>query len=149
QNPKFPKSPKSPTQNPPIRFPPLIFVHILAFPVTPKPSLSNPTPFSTFLVHEESPFTLKSVPLFHEYKQARKALRAVLPISICTKLVGFSVDGVLILVFLWVLKAFLEVLAFRDIAPQAPKHILIIPKSNDGLTGLCNVHFFSSRLTEQ
>ncbi|KAH1114217.1 hypothetical protein J1N35_007595 [Gossypium stocksii] len=49
--------------------------------------------------------------------------------------VGFSVDGVLILVFLWVLKAFLEVLAFRDIAPQAPKHILVIPKSNDGLTG--------------
>ncbi|KAH1084307.1 hypothetical protein J1N35_024068, partial [Gossypium stocksii] len=88
----------------------------------------------TFLVHEESLFTLKSVPLFHEYKQARKALRAVLPISICTKLVGFSVDGVLILVFLWVLKAFLEVLAFRDIAPQAPEHILIIPKSNDGLT---------------
>ncbi|KAH1032186.1 hypothetical protein J1N35_044360 [Gossypium stocksii] len=81
-----------------------------AFPVTPKPSLSNPTPFSTFLVHEESPFTIKSVPLFHEYKQARKALRAVLPISICTKLVGFSVDGVLILVFLWVLKAFLEVI---------------------------------------
>ncbi|KAL1150835.1 hypothetical protein V6Z11_A10G290700 [Gossypium hirsutum] len=29
-----------------------------------------------------------------------------------------------------------QVLAFRDISPQAPMHILIIPKSNDGLTGL-------------
>ncbi|TYJ44665.1 hypothetical protein E1A91_A03G241300v1 [Gossypium mustelinum] len=28
------------------------------------------------------------------------------------------------------------VLAFRDIALQAPMHILIIPKSKDGLTGL-------------
>ncbi|XP_021297435.1 adenylylsulfatase HINT1-like isoform X2 [Herrania umbratica] len=29
-----------------------------------------------------------------------------------------------------------KVLAFRDISPQAPTHILIIPKSKDGLTGL-------------
>lgn len=42
-------------------------------------------------------------------KRARKAVRAVLPVSIPSKLVGFSVNGVLILAFLWVLKAFLEV----------------------------------------
>ncbi|CAL9024663.1 unnamed protein product [Prunus brigantina] len=30
-----------------------------------------------------------------------------------------------------------KVLAFRDINPQAPTHILIIPKVRDGLTGLC------------
>ncbi|WCJ28683.1 Adenosine 5'-monophosphoramidase HINT1 [Euphorbia peplus] len=29
-----------------------------------------------------------------------------------------------------------KVLAFRDITPQAPTHILIIPKVKDGLTGL-------------
>ncbi|XWS68154.1 hypothetical protein CRYUN_Cryun04dG0067000 [Craigia yunnanensis] len=42
-------------------------------------------------------------------KRARKAIRAVLPFSIPSKLVGFSVNGVLILAFLWVLKAFLKV----------------------------------------
>ncbi|KAL5788012.1 hypothetical protein ACOSP7_004961 [Xanthoceras sorbifolium] len=42
-------------------------------------------------------------------RRARKAVRSVLPISISTKLVGFSVNGVLVLAFLWVLKAFLEV----------------------------------------
>ncbi|KAG2244080.1 hypothetical protein Bca52824_094074 [Brassica carinata] len=42
-------------------------------------------------------------------KRARKAVRSVLPVSISTKLVGFSVNGVLILAFLWILKAFLEV----------------------------------------
>ncbi|KAJ0009695.1 hypothetical protein Pint_33628 [Pistacia integerrima] len=41
-------------------------------------------------------------------RRARKAVRSVLPVSISTKLVGFSVNGVLILAFLWVLKAFLE-----------------------------------------
>ncbi|KAK9166049.1 hypothetical protein Scep_001240 [Stephania cephalantha] len=42
-------------------------------------------------------------------RRARKAVRSVLPVSIPTKLVGFSVNGVIILTFLWVLKAFLEV----------------------------------------
>ncbi|PIA57061.1 hypothetical protein AQUCO_00600059v1 [Aquilegia coerulea] len=42
-------------------------------------------------------------------KRARKAVRSVLPVSISTQLVGFSVNGVIILAFLWVLKAFLEV----------------------------------------
>ena len=30
-------------------------------------------------------------------------------------------------------------LAFRDITPQAPTHILIIPKVKDGLSGLSKV----------
>ncbi|KAJ0252034.1 Uncharacterized protein HA466_0128980 [Hirschfeldia incana] len=42
-------------------------------------------------------------------KRARKAVRSILPVSISTKLVGFSVNGVLILAFLWILKAFLDV----------------------------------------
>ncbi|KAG2250030.1 hypothetical protein Bca52824_089658 [Brassica carinata] len=42
-------------------------------------------------------------------KRARRAVRSILPVSISTKLVGFSVNGVLILAFLWILKAFLEV----------------------------------------
>ncbi|KAG8063568.1 hypothetical protein GUJ93_ZPchr0003g18635 [Zizania palustris] len=32
-----------------------------------------------------------------------------------------------------------KVLAFRDINPQAPTHIVIIPKVKDGLTGLSKV----------
>ncbi|KAL0559779.1 hypothetical protein IC582_000154 [Cucumis melo] len=43
-------------------------------------------------------------------RRARKAVRSVLPQSIPTKLVAFSVNGVLMLAFLWVLKAFLEVI---------------------------------------
>ncbi|KAJ7946186.1 Short hypocotyl in white light1 protein [Quillaja saponaria] len=43
-------------------------------------------------------------------KRAREAVRSVLPLSISTKLVGFSVNGVLVLASLWVLKAFLEVI---------------------------------------
>lgn len=43
-------------------------------------------------------------------RRARKAVRSVLPVSISTKLVGFAVNGVIILSFLWVLKAFLEVI---------------------------------------
>jgi hypothetical protein len=34
-----------------------------------------------------------------------------------------------------------QVLAFRDIAPEAPPHIVIIPKARDGLTGLSKVFF--------
>ncbi|KAK8267467.1 hypothetical protein V6Z12_D11G000200 [Gossypium hirsutum] len=33
--------------------------------------------------------------------------------------------------------SYCTVLAFRDIAPRAPTHILTIPKAKDGLTGLC------------
>ncbi|GMH03071.1 hypothetical protein Nepgr_004910 [Nepenthes gracilis] len=42
-------------------------------------------------------------------RRARKAVRSVLPPAISTKLVGFSVNGAILLAFLWVLKAFLEV----------------------------------------
>ncbi|MFS7977945.1 putative histidine triad (HIT) protein [Helianthus anomalus] len=39
-----------------------------------------------------------------------------------------------------------KVLAFRDIAPQAPTHILLIPKVKDGLTGLSKVFFLTSNI---
>ncbi|XP_039136980.1 protein SHORT HYPOCOTYL IN WHITE LIGHT 1 isoform X1 [Dioscorea cayenensis subsp. rotundata] len=42
-------------------------------------------------------------------RRTRKAVRSVLPPSISTNLVRFSVDGVLILALLWITKAFLEV----------------------------------------
>nr|GLL28568.1 uncharacterized protein LOC109164650 [Ipomoea trifida] len=42
-------------------------------------------------------------------RKARKAVRSVLPVAISSQLVGFSVNGVIILTFLWVLKALLEV----------------------------------------
>lgn len=43
-------------------------------------------------------------------RKARKAIRSVLPVNISTKLVGFSVNGIIILAFFWILKAFLEVI---------------------------------------
>ncbi|KMZ64995.1 Short hypocotyl in white light1 protein [Zostera marina] len=42
-------------------------------------------------------------------RKARRAVRSVLHIGISNRLVRFSVDGSLILAFLWILKAFLEV----------------------------------------
>ncbi|GAB2268082.1 hypothetical protein Dimus_003061 [Dionaea muscipula] len=46
-------------------------------------------------------------------RRARKAVRSVLPPAISTKLVGFTVNGAIILAFLWVLKAFLEVIHYH------------------------------------
>ncbi|KAK8471864.1 hypothetical protein PHAVU_002G050600 [Phaseolus vulgaris] len=43
-------------------------------------------------------------------KRTRKAVRSVLPFPISTHLIGFSVNGTLLLAFLWILKAFLQVL---------------------------------------
>ncbi|XP_020216529.1 protein SHORT HYPOCOTYL IN WHITE LIGHT 1 isoform X2 [Cajanus cajan] len=43
-------------------------------------------------------------------KRARKAVRSVLPFPISTHLVRFSVNGILMLTFLWIFKIFLEVL---------------------------------------
>lgn len=42
-------------------------------------------------------------------KRARKAVRSVLPLPISSHLVGFSVNGILLLAFLWILKAFLQI----------------------------------------
>ncbi|KAM3377343.1 protein SHORT HYPOCOTYL IN WHITE LIGHT 1 [Capsicum galapagoense] len=42
-------------------------------------------------------------------RKARKAVRSVLPLSISSQLVAFSVNGVIILTFLWLSKAVLEV----------------------------------------
>ncbi|CAK9180128.1 unnamed protein product [Ilex paraguariensis] len=39
-----------------------------------------------------------------------------------------------------------KVLAFRDINPQAPVHVLVIPKLRDGLTSLGKVFFLFSSL---
>lgn len=44
-----------------------------------------------------------------------------------------------------------KVLAFRDINPQAPVHVLVIPKLRDGLTGLDKVRivaYLSTMFTE-
>ncbi|KAJ8570559.1 hypothetical protein K7X08_037531 [Anisodus acutangulus] len=42
-----------------------------------------------------------------------------------------------------------KVLAFRDINPQAPVHILLIPKVRDGLTGLSKVFCLLSERAEE
>ncbi|MCD7451130.1 hypothetical protein HAX54_009742 [Datura stramonium] len=42
-------------------------------------------------------------------RKARKVVRSVLPVSISSQLVSFSVNGVIILTFLWLSKAVLEV----------------------------------------
>lgn len=42
-----------------------------------------------------------------------------------------------------------KVLAFRDINPQAPVHVVVIPKSRDGLTQLGKVTFLLNNLTSQ
>ncbi|KAL1564544.1 protein SHORT HYPOCOTYL IN WHITE LIGHT 1-like [Salvia divinorum] len=42
-------------------------------------------------------------------RKARRAVKSVLPVPISTKLVGFAVNGTIILTFMWVLKAFLQV----------------------------------------
>lgn len=34
-----------------------------------------------------------------------------------------------------------KIYAFKDVNPQAPTHILIIPKQKDGLTGISQVFF--------
>uniref|UniRef100_A0A453IL01 Uncharacterized protein n=2 Tax=Aegilops tauschii subsp. strangulata TaxID=200361 RepID=A0A453IL01_AEGTS len=43
-------------------------------------------------------------------RRARRAARSVLPPSVPAELVKFSVNGVLVLTFLWILKGLLELL---------------------------------------
>ncbi|GER42129.1 [3-methyl-2-oxobutanoate dehydrogenase[lipoamide]] kinase [Striga asiatica] len=43
-------------------------------------------------------------------KKARRAVKSVLPVPISARLVGFAVNGTIILTFMWVLRAFLEVI---------------------------------------
>ncbi|EPS73203.1 hypothetical protein M569_01558, partial [Genlisea aurea] len=43
-------------------------------------------------------------------RRARKAVKSVLPVPISGRLVGFAVNGTIILAFLWIVKAFLEVI---------------------------------------
>jgi len=43
----------------------------------------------------------------------------------------------------------LQVLAFRDITPQGPVHILLIPKVRDGLTGLSKVPITETKSRQQ
>ncbi|KAJ4824341.1 hypothetical protein Tsubulata_004305 [Turnera subulata] len=78
-------------------------------------------------------------------KRARKAVRSVLPVPISTGLVEFSVDGVLMLAFLWVLKAFLEVVC--TLGSVVFVSILLIRGIWSGVTYLqdrrdLNVHAF-------
>ena len=35
--------------------------------------------------------------------------------------------------------SFHQIYAFRDVSPQAPVHVLIIPKDKDGLSGISKV----------
>ncbi|CAA0814243.1 Unknown protein [Striga hermonthica] len=43
-------------------------------------------------------------------RKARRAVKSVLPVPISARLVGFAVNGTIILTFMWVLRAFLEVI---------------------------------------
>ncbi|KAJ6905722.1 hypothetical protein NC652_023472 [Populus alba x Populus x berolinensis] len=93
----------------------------------PKESASLPPPISTSLAKDKGQrqqirtntflgglgSTFVSNVFKKVSKRARKAVRSVLPVPLSTKLVEFSVNGVLLPAFLWVLKAFLEVISGR------------------------------------
>ncbi|XP_073029728.1 uncharacterized protein [Primulina eburnea] len=70
-------------------------------------------------------------------RKARKAVKSVLPIPISTKLVGFAVNGTIILTFLWVLKAFLENFSFGAgrICSRRIKYLLNLQQSAVELSG--------------
>ncbi|KAB5520657.1 hypothetical protein DKX38_024976 [Salix brachista] len=72
-------------------------------------------------------------------KRARKAARSVLPVPISTKLVEFSVNGVLLLAFLWVLKAFLELWMTAAPLLSSPKQSLSVVSENATKLVVCTL----------
>ncbi|XP_016471665.1 uncharacterized protein LOC107793754 [Nicotiana tabacum] len=71
-------------------------------------------------------------------RKARKAVRSVLPVSISSQLVAFSVNGVIILTFLWLSKAVLEV--FCTLGSVVFASILLIRGVWTGISYLQNNH---------
>ncbi|XP_009627464.1 uncharacterized protein LOC107776742 [Nicotiana tabacum] len=71
-------------------------------------------------------------------RKARKAVRSVLPVSISSQLVAFSVNGVIILTFLWLSKAVLEV--FCTLGSVIFASILLIRGVWTGISYLQNNH---------
>ncbi|OIT02701.1 hypothetical protein A4A49_04932 [Nicotiana attenuata] len=71
-------------------------------------------------------------------RKARRAVRSVLPVSISSQLVAFSVNGVIILTFLWLSKAVLEV--FCTLGSVIFASILLIRGVWTGISYLQNNH---------
>ncbi|CAN4112076.1 unnamed protein product [Withania somnifera] len=69
-------------------------------------------------------------------RKATKAIRSVLPVSISSQLVAFSVNGVIILTFLWLSKAVLEV--FCTLGSVVFASILLIRGVLTGISYLQN-----------
>ncbi|WOL17697.1 hypothetical protein Cni_G26490 [Canna indica] len=81
-------------------------------------------------------------------RRMRKAARSVLPPFIPTKLVSFSVNGVLILAFLWIVKAFIEVIC--TLASVVFASVLLVRAAWSFLSYLMeNQHMYTSRIDNE